>query len=276
MSSVKDHEPYDPNFDGLIGVLIDLKKTIADRDNYAVAGFTAPAFENITQGEAVYSRASDGKVGKAIANDTVDKASGRIINAGYKSVMKMLKEGDGNNGYLDGLILSSTSIPIPKVLQKKFLNDVYTELNQHVKNFNPEQNDNLFAWIGSQIKNKTLNVQKTPEYSPDILSRAKDIEEKTEEGAPRYQPAANNEALDNFIDNIGATEVDQELTSELRQDINLTPEMMDKVRDAVINTFKNNLPNFNSPEFKRELKKQYIIFLSDQIKKYMGSKRTCY
>ena len=75
MSSVKDHEPYDPNFDGLIGVLIDLKKTIADRDNYAVAGFTAPAFENITQGEAVYSRASDGKVGKAIANDTVDKAS---------------------------------------------------------------------------------------------------------------------------------------------------------------------------------------------------------
>ncbi len=75
MSSVKDHEPYDPNFDGLIGVLIDLKKTIADRDNYAVAGFTAPAFENITQGEAVYSRASDGKVGKAIANDTVDKAT---------------------------------------------------------------------------------------------------------------------------------------------------------------------------------------------------------
>ena len=30
--------------------------------------------KNITQGDAVYSRASDGFVGKAIANDTFDKA----------------------------------------------------------------------------------------------------------------------------------------------------------------------------------------------------------
>ena len=30
--------------------------------------------KNVTQGDAVYARASDGQVGKAIANDTFDKA----------------------------------------------------------------------------------------------------------------------------------------------------------------------------------------------------------
>ena len=75
MSGAKDYEPYDTNFDGLIGVLIDLKTTVAGKQVYSVAGFTAPAFENVVQGEALYSRASDGKVGKAIANDTVDKAT---------------------------------------------------------------------------------------------------------------------------------------------------------------------------------------------------------
>ena len=75
MSGAKDQEPYESNFEGLIGVLIDLKTTIAGKQVYSVAGFTAPAFEAVTQGEALYSRSSDGKVGKSIANDTVDKAS---------------------------------------------------------------------------------------------------------------------------------------------------------------------------------------------------------
>ena len=60
MSGAKDYEPYDTNFDGLIGVLIDLKTTVAGKQVYSVAGFTAPAFENVVQGEALYSRASDG------------------------------------------------------------------------------------------------------------------------------------------------------------------------------------------------------------------------
>jgi hypothetical protein len=75
MSGSNDYEPYEANFEGLIGLLIDLKTTIAGKQVYSVAGFTAPAFEDVSQGEALYSRSSDGKVGKAIANDTVDKAA---------------------------------------------------------------------------------------------------------------------------------------------------------------------------------------------------------
>ena len=74
MSGATDHDPYEPNSEGLVGVLLDLKTTIAGKQVYSVAGFTAPAFEAVNQGEALYSRTSDGKVGKAIANDTVDKA----------------------------------------------------------------------------------------------------------------------------------------------------------------------------------------------------------
>ena len=75
MSGAKDQEPYESNAEGLIGVLIDLKTTIAGKQVYSVAGFSAPAFEAVSQGEALYSRSSDGKLGKAIANDTIDKAS---------------------------------------------------------------------------------------------------------------------------------------------------------------------------------------------------------
>ena len=75
MSSATDHDPYEPNAEGLVGVLIDLKTTIANKQVYSIVGFTAPAFENVTAGEALYSRSSDGKVGKAIANDTFDKAT---------------------------------------------------------------------------------------------------------------------------------------------------------------------------------------------------------
>ena len=41
---------------------------------FKVVGYKVNAFENVTQGDALYSRASDGQVGKAIANDTLDKA----------------------------------------------------------------------------------------------------------------------------------------------------------------------------------------------------------
>ena len=73
MSGAKDQEPYESNAEGLVGVLIDLKTTIAGKQVYSIIGFSAAAFENVSQGDAVYSRSSDGKIGKAVANDTVDK-----------------------------------------------------------------------------------------------------------------------------------------------------------------------------------------------------------
>jgi len=75
MPGVSNYEPYAPNSEGLTEALIDLKSTMAGRTVYSVAGFLAEGFEDVTQGQALYSRASDGKVGRAIANDTFDKAN---------------------------------------------------------------------------------------------------------------------------------------------------------------------------------------------------------
>ena len=74
MSSVKDLEPYAGNAEGLTGVLADIASTMPNPIVFKVVGYVVNAFENVTQGDVLYSRASDGQVGKAIANDTSDKA----------------------------------------------------------------------------------------------------------------------------------------------------------------------------------------------------------
>ena len=66
-------EPYAPNYRGLVDALIDLKEGFPTFVPFRV-GFDAITFEAVSQGDALYMRQSDGKVGKAIANDTLDKA----------------------------------------------------------------------------------------------------------------------------------------------------------------------------------------------------------
>ena len=75
MADISNYEPYASNSLGLTEVLIDLKDTMASQPVFPIAGFEAEAFEDVTQGDALFSRASDGKVGRAIANDTLDKAT---------------------------------------------------------------------------------------------------------------------------------------------------------------------------------------------------------
>ena len=74
MSGVSDLEPYSGNADGLTAILTDIASTMTNPIVFKVAGYVTNAFENVTQGDVLYSRASDGQVGKAIANDTLDKA----------------------------------------------------------------------------------------------------------------------------------------------------------------------------------------------------------
>ena len=75
MSSVKDLEPYAGNVEGLVAVLEDFRATMPNPIVFKVVGYQALTFEDVTQGDALYSRASDGKVGKAVANGTLDQAT---------------------------------------------------------------------------------------------------------------------------------------------------------------------------------------------------------
>ena len=75
MADVTDLQPYSGNAEGLTAVLRDLKSTMPNQIVFKVTGYNTTAFENVTQGDALYSRASDGQVGKAIANSTLDQAT---------------------------------------------------------------------------------------------------------------------------------------------------------------------------------------------------------
>ena len=75
---------------------------------FKVVGYQAEAFEDVSQGDALYSRASDGKVGKAVANGTLDQATvagfaettqtaGQVVRAivsGQVAVAQTLDAGD--------------------------------------------------------------------------------------------------------------------------------------------------------------------------------------
>ena len=98
---VIDNEPYVANDIGLVGALRDLKETMADKQTYSVVGYQCITFENVVQGEALYCRASDGKVGKAIANDTLDKA----LVAGFAQTTK--STGQSVNVIVRGLLATS-------------------------------------------------------------------------------------------------------------------------------------------------------------------------
>ena len=65
--------PYDHNYGGLVEALIDLKDGFPTFAPERV-GFDATTFEAVGDGDALYMRSSDGKVGKAQADGTLDEA----------------------------------------------------------------------------------------------------------------------------------------------------------------------------------------------------------
>ena len=74
MSGTSNYPPYEANAKGFTEALIDLKDTLGNRTVYSVAGFESVAFENVAQGQQLYARSSDGKLGLARAGGTEDQA----------------------------------------------------------------------------------------------------------------------------------------------------------------------------------------------------------
>ena len=61
-------QPYEPNYRGLVDAVIDFKEGFPNFAPLQV-GFDATAFENVSNGDALYMRTSDGQVGKASASN---------------------------------------------------------------------------------------------------------------------------------------------------------------------------------------------------------------
>ncbi len=74
MAGTSNYQPYEPNSKGFTEALIDLKDTLGGRVVYSVAGFESVAFENVAQGQPLYARSSDGKLGLARAAGNADES----------------------------------------------------------------------------------------------------------------------------------------------------------------------------------------------------------
>lgn len=74
MAGTSNYPPYEANAKGFTEALIDFKDTLAGRTVYSVAGFESIAFENVAQGQPLYARSSDGKLGLARAAGSSDEA----------------------------------------------------------------------------------------------------------------------------------------------------------------------------------------------------------
>jgi len=71
----KTRSPYETNFRGLVDAILDLKEGFPSFSPADRIGFNATAFEDVTAGDALYMRTSDGQVGKAsAANGTLENA----------------------------------------------------------------------------------------------------------------------------------------------------------------------------------------------------------
>ena len=180
-------------------------------------------------------------------------------------------------GLLDRLIAAKLKVPLSPNEVKEFISKVYAELANHVKNFNPEQNDSLFGWINSQIANKAGNVYNR-EYKSDPASTV-DIDATNSEGKSLYQLEADTDSAFDAIDDISLADMvlktEEEVAeySQLRQELELNGEMMDRVRTAVAKTFGTKLPDVNSKDFKKELQKQFRNELKKPIQDLMGGRK---
>ena len=96
--------PYEPNFRGLTDAIIDLKEGFPTFAPLQI-GFDATTFETVADGDALFIRTSDGKVGKASAADgTLENAnvvgfanSGVTTGATVKVVVVGIKTMSGLN-----------------------------------------------------------------------------------------------------------------------------------------------------------------------------------
>ncbi len=197
---------------------------------------------------------------------------------GADNSIKEIKE----SNYLDDLIAAKFK---GDRVPKDFVDKVYTELTSHIRNFNPETNDNLFGWINSQIGNKAGNVYNR-EYKTTTEQRtAKDVDDRTKEGEVKVQVAAEQdialqelEELDLSPQAVAKREAQEnkrkeKIYSKLRQKLGIETgsELYNRVleasKKALIRAYEAGKP---VRQIQRDLKDAANTYIFKEIKNMLG------
>ena len=250
--------------EGAKGKLLDKAKTVAEKTTTQMSKDVSPSIN---------------EMGKMAWTNQTWKESGANFT------IEEMKRGK----MLDGLILAAQAKANPSVqiknqseeIKKKFVNDVYTQLTSHVKNFKPEDQgeSGLFGWINPQLGNKALDVQKRPEYSGDKLTRAKDVDARTEEGAPVIQvedTALNPEEMMIAAEEAAAAKekLDNISKETLEKKLGLDEKADKEFEKALVTAFGTKLPEVDSKKLRTELRKIVADKLRPKIQKLFGREKS--
>ena len=133
----------------------------------------------------------------------------------------------------------------------------------------------IFGWLfGYAIDVAKLDVQK--KYVKELQTGeagAFDVDATTAEGAPVMQIDSGVD-LDTTIDDVLRTDKEIEQVNLLKDDLELDDNFREELKNSVISTFRKVgvLPDFDSPQFKEAIKKEYVNLLTDKVKKMMGTR----
>ena len=241
---IKFIRAYNKNINrkGLLGKLMGTKILDLDLKSKTLKEGEAEAIEK--KSITAEQKAQIEKEVKDIGNTyNVEGGKKAWDEGGSDIAIQEIKEGK----YFDDLIAATYKADI---VPKDFVNKVYSELTSHIKRFNPEQNDNLFAYINSQVRNKAGNVYNREYKVEEEIKGAKDLDARTKEGAPVVQVA--DETATQQIEDIDATQV---ITDKARQLKNFDIELEDGLVDAEIEAEVEALLEQNPKDLKERLDK---------------------
>ena len=246
--------------------------------------------------KATASKRAGGNIKKSLSPEARKQISDNVQEIGdtysFEGGKKAWDEGGADNAiteikqnnYLDDLIAAKFKgdrVPVD------FVDKVYTELTSHIRNFNPETNDNLFGWINSQIANKAGNVFNR-EYKTTTEQRtARDVDDRTKEGEVKVQVADETdvtlEALE--TEDISpqaearrkreAAKKEEPTKSQLRQEIGIEDgsdaynTILETARKVLIRAYDAGK---TARQIQRDLTKEASTYLFKQVKNMLGTK----
>lgn len=155
---------------------------------------------DLTGGQLDFSTADQSFVQELGANQNLEQWKRR---GSEEAIEKMYTAGTFEK--LIGSKITSQMRQLPDFNQEDFIMDTIGELIPHIRNFNPEVNDNLSGWINSQLQNKVNSVLKKGQVTQEqFTTDISEIAERTEFANSEIEDmseiiAAENERLESLI-----------------------------------------------------------------------------
>ena len=148
-------QPYEPNYRGLVDALIDLKGGFPAYTPYRI-GFTAQTFEPVSDGDAIYIRSTDGKIGRATAASASSEAA---LVAGFA---------DGAAGFNTTVkVVSAGVIGLPGAVSPGELYFLSASTPGAITTTAPSVSGQAITRVGEGINSSELSIQLEP---PILLS----------------------------------------------------------------------------------------------------------